>query len=93
MILVILVLAALFGAKLLQMFGVSLDAFSVAGGFVLAWMGIGMLKCETPDSDTSAKDQPSDDASLTPLFLFAASPGTITGVITVAVAHRKRNCR
>jgi small neutral amino acid transporter SnatA (MarC family) len=37
-ILVILGLAALFGARLLKTFGVSLDAFSVAGGFVLAWM-------------------------------------------------------
>lgn len=27
--------------------------------------------------------------SLTPLILFAASPGTITGVITLAVAHAK----
>jgi multiple antibiotic resistance protein len=27
--------------------------------------------------------------SLTPLILFAASPGTITGVITLAVAHTK----
>ncbi len=29
------------------------------------------------------------EASLTPLILFAASPGTITGVITLSVAHSK----
>ena len=48
-----------------------------------------MLKGETSDSDASTKDQPSGEASLTPLILFAASPGTITGVITLAVAHSK----
>ena len=38
-ILVILALAALVGTRLLDLFGVSLDAFMVAGGGVLAWMG------------------------------------------------------
>src|SRR5262245_12448025 len=41
--LVILVVAALVGVQLLQLFGVSLDAFMVAGGGVLAWMGFSML--------------------------------------------------
>jgi multiple antibiotic resistance protein len=84
-ILVILSLAALFGARVLQMFGVSLDAFSVAGGLVLMHMGFGMLRgaVSAPSDDGSAKG----GHSLTPLVLFAASPGTITGVITLAVAH------
>src|SRR6476469_8794335 len=38
-VLVILVIAALVGARVLHIFGVSLDAFSVAGGVVLAWIG------------------------------------------------------
>jgi multiple antibiotic resistance protein len=38
-ILVILTASALVGTKLLHLFGVSLDAFMVAGGGVLAWMG------------------------------------------------------
>jgi multiple antibiotic resistance protein len=87
--LVILSVAALFGAKVLETFGVSLDAFSVAGGFVLAWMGFAMLKGDSPGSGGSAKDHSSDGASLTPLILFAASPGTMTGVITLSVAHSK----
>jgi multiple antibiotic resistance protein len=29
------------------------------------------------------------EASLTPLILFAASPGTITGVITISAAHTR----
>ncbi len=90
-VLVILVLAALFGANILHAFGVSLDAFSVAGGGVLAWIGFGMLHGgdnsgdEPPEKQETAPQQ----SSLTPLILFAASPGTITGVITLAVAHSK----
>jgi MarC family integral membrane protein len=36
---VILTISALIGTQLLHLFGVSLDAFMVAGGGVLAWMG------------------------------------------------------
>ena len=78
-ILVILELSALFGARVLNLFGISLDVFSVAGGGVLVWMGFSMLRGVTTKSG--------DNSSLTPLILFAASPGTITGVITLAVAH------
>jgi multiple antibiotic resistance protein len=88
-VLVILSLAALVGAKVLHAFGVSLDAFSVAGGGVLAWIGFSMLNSSPDDAkkpQTSASDS---EASLTPLIVFAASPGTITGVITLAVAHSK----
>lgn len=86
-ILAILALAALVGTRLLDLFGVSLDAFMVAGGGVLAWMGFSMLSgrglSRSPDASANAK------ASLTPLILFAASPGTITGVITIAAAHTR----
>lgn len=86
-ILVILGLAALFGARVLQTFGVSLDAFSVAGGLVLVHMGFGMLR------EAVAAPAPggpaTGDPSLTSLVLFGASPGTITGVITLAVAHSR----
>jgi len=79
--------AALVGARLLDLFGVSMDAFSVAGGAVLAWMGFGMIR-GGGSSHNSSEDKGSAAAhSLTPLILFAASPGTITGVITLAVAH------
>lgn len=89
---VILSLAALAGAKLLQVFGISLDAFQAAGGLVLMWMGFLMLsggkgggsaKPATPDSSNPGKP------SMAPLILFAASPGTITGVITLSVAHTR----
>lgn len=80
-IFVILVIAALVGIRLLHLFGISLDAFMVAGGAVLAWMGFSMLSAKAAPVDAHAVK------SLTPLILFGASPGTITGVITLAAAH------
>src|SRR5262245_47495296 len=77
---VILTLAALVGVKVLHLFGVSLDAFMVAGGGVLAWLGFSMLHGLPPGPPAAAT--PDATPSLTPLILFAASPGTITGVIT-----------
>lgn len=85
--LVILVLAALFGVRILHLFGVSLDAFSVAGGGVLSWIGFSML------AGNAATDKPANDGDarwLAPLIIFAASTGTITGVITLALPHGHR---
>ncbi len=92
-VLLILTVAALVGTRLLDLFGVSLNAFMVAGGGVLAWMGFSMLsgggQRGSGSPAASAAPTASSDAasSLTPLILFAASPGTITGVIAVAAAH------
>jgi multiple antibiotic resistance protein len=80
-IFVILELAALCGVRILKLFGISLDVFSIAGGGVLVWMGFSMLR----GSNAGA----TGGSSLTPLILFAASPGTITGVITLAVSHSR----
>jgi multiple antibiotic resistance protein len=88
-VLVILLVAALVGARVLHIFGVSLDAFSIAGGGVLTWIGFSMLRGNSPQARDSPKDGVAGKRSLTPVILFAASPGTITGVITLAVAHAK----
>ena len=87
-VLVILVLAALFGTRILQVFGVSLDAFSVAGGGVLSWIGFTMLRGSSTDNK-SAPHGSTKKVSLAPLIMFAASPGTITGVITLAATHTR----
>jgi multiple antibiotic resistance protein len=92
-VLVILIVAARAGARVLQIFGVSLDAFSVAGGGVLTWIGINMLRSDpaptpAPPRDAASKET-AEERSITSIILFAASPGTITGVITLAVAHAK----
>jgi small neutral amino acid transporter SnatA (MarC family) len=53
-IVVILTVAALIGTRLLHLFGVSLDAFMVAGGGVLAWMGFAMLSSQASSSAASS---------------------------------------
>ena len=86
-VLVILVVAALVGARVLQIFGISLEAFSIAGGGVLSWIGFNMMRGgQTRQPLNAGRDA---ERSFAPVILFAASPGTITGVITLAVAHAK----
>ena len=85
----ILALSAFFGITVLNAFGISLSAFSVAGGLILAWMGFGMLSKKPDKPDTAGQGQAAaaGSAVVTPLIMFAASPGTITGVITLSVYH------
>jgi multiple antibiotic resistance protein len=78
-VLVILVIAALVGARVLQVFGVSLDAFSVAGGGVLAWIGFTMLRGDSAPVPATKNQK----RSLTPVILFAAR---VTALVAVAVA-------
>lgn len=77
----ILALSALLGVHILNAFGISLDVFSVAGGGVLVWMGFSMLRGKVAQTGGSSP--------LTSLVLFAASPGTITGVISIAIVHSR----
>ena len=88
-VLVILAVAALAGARVLHVFGVSLDAFSIAGGGVLIWIGFSMLRGNSTQAQDPSKNRAAETRSLAPVILFAASPGTITGVIMLAVAHTK----
>ena len=87
---VVLLIAAIAGTAILGVFGISLNAFSFAGGGILVWIGASMLKSTQFTADTSSPQTQKSDTSLTPLILFAASPGTITGVITIAAAHEQR---
>jgi multiple antibiotic resistance protein len=87
-ILIILIGSALVGLKILSIFGISLDVFRVVGGMIIAYMGFDMLR----GSHTVAQAPPeSGDAniqgSLVPLLMFAAGPGTITAVVTLAAVH------
>ena len=85
---IILALAAFIGVPMLHVFGISLSALQVAGGMVLTWMGFSLLR--GPGAKADADSSPEGDSSLTPLILFAASPGTITGVITIVVDHGRQ---
>ena len=61
----------------------------MAGGAVLSWIGFSMLRGNPTAAGDSKHAGAGSRTSLTPLIVFAASPGTITGVITLAVAHSK----
>ena len=75
---VILTVSALIGTQLLNLFGVSLDAFMVAGGGVLAWMGFSMLSGQVTSS-TSVNAPSNADASLTPLSSLRRARGQSQG--------------
>lgn len=83
----VLLIAAFAGTSVLHAFGISLPAFSCAGGGILIWIGVQMIisaqKTQLPTTEQAATHK------TTGLVLFAASPGTITGVITVAASHHQ----
>ena len=87
-ILVILAGAALIGLKVLSVFGISLDVFRVAGGMIIAYMGFDMLRGSHTVAQAPPEGNGTDNqSSLVPLLMFAAGPGTITAVVTLAAVH------
>jgi len=93
-ILIILVVSALIGLKVLSIFKISLDIFRIVGGMIIAYMGFNMLG----GRHTVGQAPPSDDeaaatSSLAPLIMFAAGPGTITAVVRWQPSTRLMGCR
>jgi multiple antibiotic resistance protein len=82
-ILLILLAAALGGQYLLKAFGVTMDAFRIVGGVIVAYLGFLMFSGRMLQR-TSSSDNPED---LSTVIMFAASPGTIATVITLASVH------
>ena len=64
--------------------------FQIVGGIIIAYMGFDMLggghKVAAPPSADSGTGAGAP-ASLAPLVMFAAGPGTITAVVTMAAVH------
>jgi multiple antibiotic resistance protein len=87
-ILIILVGSALIGLKVLGIFNISIDVFGIVGGMIIAYMGFDMLSGRhTVVQKPPANDEAAVPSSLSPLIMFAAGPGTITAVVTLAAAH------
>jgi multiple antibiotic resistance protein len=87
-ILAILVASALIGLRVLSVFGISLDAFRIVGGMIVAYMGFDMLRGhQTVGQAAPRDDDTAAPSSLAPLIVFAAGPGTITAVVTLAAVH------
>ena len=81
-VLLILLAAALGGRYILNAFGISMDAFKIVGGLVLGFIGFQMLAGSNRNSNNKK-------VNLNEIIMFAASPGTIAMVITLAVVHHK----
>lgn len=87
-ILIILVASALIGLRVLSIFGISLVVFRVVGGMIIAYMGLEMLRARQTVGQASPADEDTvTPNSLAPLVMFAAGPGTITAVVTLAAVH------
>jgi multiple antibiotic resistance protein len=84
----ILIASALIGLKVLAAFGITLDVFRIVGGLIIAYMGLDMLRGrQTVGQASPTDDDPTTPTSFTPLVMFAAGPGTITAVVTLAAVH------
>jgi multiple antibiotic resistance protein len=85
-----LILFALTGLFLFQLFGFTIGAFRIAGGVLLFTTAVGMLNPKT--SQEEATDVP-DNIALIPLSIpFTAGPGTIvTVVVLMSEADNIRN--
>ena len=87
-ILVILIASALIGLKVLSIFGISLDVFRIVGGMIVGYMGLDMLRGHQTVGQTSpTNEDAAAPNSLAPLIMFAAGPGTITAIVTLAAVH------
>jgi multiple antibiotic resistance protein len=80
---VILVLSALLGKYILQIFGISIEVFKIVGGVVIAHIGFGMFGARPH----SGEDEQKRKETLSTLIMFAASPGTIATIIALSVVH------
>jgi multiple antibiotic resistance protein len=90
-ILAILVASALVGLAVLSAFGISLDVFRIVGGMIIAYMGFSMLSGRNQVGQAPPSESDADaGGSLAPLIMFAAGPGTITAIVTLAAVHTPR---
>lgn len=82
-VLVILVGTAFAGQFVLDVFGISMEAFRIVGGAIIAYIGFQMLGGGSHSDD----DQSGGISDLSTLVMFAASPGTISTVVTLSAVH------
>ena len=76
---VLLLLSAFFGIQLLNFLGVGMNAFRVAGGFVLALIGLDMVRSEISIKKGQIQHTHHQDIAVTPLaFPMIAGPGAIS---------------
>jgi multiple antibiotic resistance protein len=82
----LLLTCAFFGVRLLDLLGVDMNAFRIAGGLVLGMIGFDLLKCEFSDENTADSEQKgrtrTKDIIVTPLaFPIIVGPGAISSLM------------
>ena len=92
----VLAVFTLFGHHLLELFGITVEAFRIAGGVIFFGIGLDMLQSQprrwrtgirrayAEDTAGGGADQDDDDPSITPLAVpLLAGPGSITTVMVL----------
>jgi multiple antibiotic resistance protein len=85
---VILLIFALLGAIILQLFGISLEAFRIAGGILLFGIGMEMIYAKTSRTKLTATEKyesmEAEDVAIIPLaFPMITGPGAITTTLVL----------
>jgi multiple antibiotic resistance protein len=86
--LMILLFVAVLGAWILQLFGISLEAFRIAGGILLFGIGMEMVYAKTSRTKLTATEKyesrDMDDIAIMPIAIpMIAGPGAITTTIVL----------
>ena len=91
--LLVLLLFAYLGDFVLHLFGITIDAFRIAGGVIFFGIGLDMLQSkprrwrtglETEDEEEEYRPDPDHDPSVTPLAIpMISGPGSITTVMVL----------
>lgn len=86
--LLVLLAVAVAGAVVLQLFGISLEAFRIAGGILLFGIGMEMVYARTSRTKLTATEKyesrENDDVALMPIAIpMIAGPGAITTTIVL----------
>jgi multiple antibiotic resistance protein len=84
----ILLVFALFGGIILQLFGITIEAFRIGGGILLFLIGMEMVYARTSRTKLTATEKyesmEAEDISVTPLAIpMIAGPGAITTTIVL----------
>jgi multiple antibiotic resistance protein len=85
--LVVLVVFALIGGLILELFGITLEAFRIGGGALLFLIGLDMVNARVSRSKVTATEKyegETDDVAVMPIAIpMIAGPGAITTVIVL----------
>ena len=86
--LLVLLIVAVLGGSILQLFGISLEAFRIAGGILLFGIGMEMVYARTSRTKMTATEKyesrENDDDAMMPLAIpMIAGPGAITTTIVL----------